>query len=115
MDNSANESVTADSSTDDDTVNDPAAAPDKQLNKLYITILQNSARNYQKKEKKKWYKLLEKTAVATGSRMNLRDHTKIIPALPSTAQFYDRQGRRAGSRGGTTKHAFWLVGANTLL
>jgi hypothetical protein len=28
----------------------------------------------------------EKTAVATGSRTNLRDHTKTIPALSSTAR-----------------------------
>jgi hypothetical protein len=38
----------------------------------------------------------EKTAVATGSRTNLRDHTKTLP-FPSTTRFYNRQGRRAGS------------------
>jgi hypothetical protein len=62
IDNSANESVTHDSSTDDNSVNDPAAAPDKHLNKLYITVLQNSARNYKKKERNGisyWEKLLE--------------------------------------------------------
>lgn len=61
MDGSANESITDDSSTDDDAVNDPAPAPDEHLNRLYITVLQNSARNYKKKEKKKWYKLLGET------------------------------------------------------
>jgi hypothetical protein len=58
---SADESIIDDSSTDDDAENAPAVAPEKHLNTLYITALQNSARNYKKKERKKWYKLLRET------------------------------------------------------
>ena len=47
--------------TDDDSNDDPAVAPEEHLNKLYITVLRNSARNYKKQEKKKWYKLLKIT------------------------------------------------------
>ena len=50
--------------TDDDNDDDHAVAPEEHLNKLYITVLRNSARNYKKQEKKKWYKLL-KTTIGT--------------------------------------------------
>jgi hypothetical protein len=60
-DGSTDEFFTDDSVTDDDSNDDPAVAPEEHLNKLYITVLQNSARNYKKQEKKKWYKLLRTT------------------------------------------------------
>ena len=58
---SVDESITDDSSTDDDTNDDLAVAPEKHLDKLYITVLRNSVRYYKKQEKKKWYKLLRET------------------------------------------------------
>src|SRR2546423_8721777 len=63
-DGSTDEIFTDDSVTDDSSSDDPAVAPEEHLNKLYITVLRNSARNYKKQEKKKWYKLL-KTTIGT--------------------------------------------------
>jgi hypothetical protein len=63
-DGSADEFFTDDSVTDDDSDGDPVVAPEEHLNKLYITVLRNSARNYKRQEKKKWYKLL-KTTIGT--------------------------------------------------
>jgi hypothetical protein len=74
----------------------------------------------------------EKTAVATGSRTNLRDHTKTILALfrPRDSTTDKAEGPAAEEELGhdkpseilglehtqrKTKHAFWLVGADTLL
>jgi hypothetical protein len=61
---STNEHSTDDSATDDDAKDGPAVAPEEHLNNLYITVLRNSARNYKKQEKRKWYKLL-KTTIGT--------------------------------------------------
>jgi len=63
-DSSMDEFFTDDSATDDDSNDDPAVAPEEHLNKLYLTVLRNSARNYKKQEKKRWYKLL-KTTIGT--------------------------------------------------
>jgi len=60
---SVDESVTDESPTDDndDADDDAAIAPEEHLNTLYITVLQNSAQNFKKQEKKNWYKLMRQT------------------------------------------------------
>ena len=63
-DSSAHYSDTDDSSTDGTAVDDSAVGPEKQLNEIYRTVLKNPVRNFTKKEKKKWYKLLRETVGA---------------------------------------------------
>lgn len=63
MDSFSNKSITDDSPTDDDAVNDPSVTPNEYLNRLYIIVLQSSARSYKRKERRNgisyWGKLLE--------------------------------------------------------
>jgi hypothetical protein len=61
-DDSMDDFSTDDSSIDDSPIGDSTIAPEEQLNKIYITVLKHSVRNYKKQERKKWYKLLRQTA-----------------------------------------------------
>jgi hypothetical protein len=61
---SVGDSSMDDSSTDGSPTDDATIAPEKHLNKIYITVLKNSARNYKRQERKKWYKLLRETTGA---------------------------------------------------
>lgn len=51
-----------DSATDDSFVDNSMIAPEEQLNKIYIAVLENSIRIYKRQERKKWYKSLRETA-----------------------------------------------------
>jgi hypothetical protein len=58
---SAAGSSSDDSSVEGSVKNDSAVTPEKQLNRIYTIVLENSVRNYTKQESKKWYKLLRET------------------------------------------------------
>jgi hypothetical protein len=60
VDDSAADPSTDDSSTDGAAI-DSAVTPEEQLNSIYTIVLENSALNYTKPERKKWYKLLRQT------------------------------------------------------
>ncbi|KAH8726251.1 putative WD-repeat protein [Phaeosphaeriaceae sp. PMI808] len=50
------------SSTEDSCTDDlPAIQPERQLNRIYLTVLQSPVRKYNKKEKRKWYRLIRET------------------------------------------------------
>ena len=61
-DYSMDDSSTDSSLTDDSLTKDRTIAPEAHLDKIYITVLKNSVQNYNKQERKKWYKLLRETA-----------------------------------------------------
>ncbi|KAF2179766.1 hypothetical protein K469DRAFT_295663 [Zopfia rhizophila CBS 207.26] len=50
-----------DYSTDETSTTDSAITPEKQLDKIYITVLKYSAPKYRKSVRKKWYKVLKET------------------------------------------------------
>jgi hypothetical protein len=54
----------SDASATDDNENSSALAPEQHLDKLYITVLQNSIHKYRRPERKKWRRLLA-TAMGT--------------------------------------------------
>jgi len=57
VDDSADRFASDDSSIDDN-IDDPAMSPEQHLDKLYITVLQDSVHKYNKRERRKWCKLL---------------------------------------------------------
>ena len=59
---STDDCFTDDSVTDDSSADNSTVAPEEQLNKIYIAVLENSIRIYKRQERKKWYKSLRETA-----------------------------------------------------
>lgn len=59
LDDSSMDDSTEGSSTDSSTI-----APEEQLNRIYLAVLQNCVRKFKRQEKKKWYHMLRETAGA---------------------------------------------------
>ena len=58
---STDDCSTDDSATDDSSADNSTVAPEEQLNKIYIAVLENSIRIYKRQERKKWCKSLRET------------------------------------------------------
>jgi hypothetical protein len=85
--NSADDSAdgfSSDSAIDDNN-DDPAMAPERHLDKLYITVLQNSIHKYKKPERKKWRKLLG-TALGTIAVLSSPLSTQSLRRILDTTQ-----------------------------